>query len=134
MNAIDKIKARLAAYPDVRYSERENEIEVHPRDPSGFTVTLRITAAGFTVYFEGWHEEFESEDEALDCFGFGLSPRCRLAVALRGNGETSWTVEGLRNGVWTTDSKTTLLLQPFWRPARIEYRQNHVLTEPQRDD
>ena len=134
MNAIDKIKARLAPYADVRYSERENEIEVHPRDPSGFTVALRITAAGFTVYFDGWHEEFESEDEAVNCFGFGLSPSCRLAVTLRGNGETSWTVEGLQDGVWTTDSKTTLLVQPFWRPARIEYRQNHVLNAPRQDD
>jgi hypothetical protein len=51
---------------------------VHPRDRSGFTVGLRITPSGFTVYFEGWHEEFTSEDEALNCFAFGLSPKCRL--------------------------------------------------------
>ena len=33
MNAIDKIKAKLAAYPDVQYSESSNGIEVYPRDP-----------------------------------------------------------------------------------------------------
>jgi hypothetical protein len=84
MNAIEKIKAKLSAYSDARYSEGPEQIEVHPRDPSGFTVVLRIARPGFTVYFERWHEEFTSEDEALNCFAFGLSPKCRLAVVLRG--------------------------------------------------
>jgi hypothetical protein len=127
MNAIEKIKAKLSKYPDVRYSESADEIEVHPRDQSGFTVGLRITPSGFTVYFEGWHEEFSSEDEALNCFAFGLSPDCRLAVVLRGNTETKWVVESLKDGKWTPDSETGLLLQPFWRSARIEYRQNNLL-------
>ena len=72
-------------------------------------------------------KEFTSEDEALDCFAFGLSAKCRLAVALRGNTETKWVVESLDNGVWTADSETGLLLQPFWHSARVEYRQNRVL-------
>jgi hypothetical protein len=127
MNAIEKIKAKLSAYSDVRYSEGPDQIEVHPRDPSGFTVGLRIARPGFTVYFDGWHEEFTSEDEALNCFAFGLSPKCRLAVVLRGNTETKWVVESLENGLWKADSETGLLLQPFWRSARVEYRQNRLL-------
>jgi hypothetical protein len=126
MNAIQKIKTKLSAYPDVQYSESADGIEVHPRNQSGFTVGLRITPSGFTVNFDGWHEEFTSEDEALDCFAFGLSPKCRLAV-FRGDTETKWVVEGLENGAWTPDSETGLLLQPLWRSARVEYRQNHVL-------
>ena len=131
MNTLEKIKAKLSSYPDVRYSESADGIEVHPRDHSGFTVGLRITRPGFTVYFDGWHEEFASEDEALDCFAFGLSPKCRLAVVLRGNTETKWVVQGLENGVWTADSETGLLLQPFWHSARVEYRQNRVIDVPQ---
>ena len=127
MNAIQKIKTKLSAHPDVQYSESADGIEVHPRDQSGFTVGLRITPSRFTVNFEGWHEEFTSEDEALDCFAFGLSPKCRLVIVLRGDTETKWVVEGFENGVWTPDSETGLLLQPFWRPARVEYRQNRVL-------
>ena len=127
MNAIQKIKTMLSAYPDVRYSESADGIEVHPRDQSGFTVGLRVTPSSFTVYFEGWHEEFTSEDEALGCFAFGLSPKCRLAVVFRGNTETKWVVEGFENGAWTSDSETGLLLQPFWRSARVEYRQNRIL-------
>ena len=128
MNPIAKIKAKLSAHPAVRYSERADGIDVHPRDASGFTVGLLITSSGFTVNFDGWHEEFDSEQEALDCFAFGLSPNCRLAVVLRGDTVTKWVVEGLENGVWTADSETGLLFQPFWRSARIEYRQNRVLT------
>lgn len=58
MDAIQKIKAKLSKYPDVQYSESADGIEVHPRDQSGFTVGLSITPSGFTVNFDGWHEEF----------------------------------------------------------------------------
>jgi hypothetical protein len=49
MNAIQKIKTKLSAYPEVEYSESASGIEVHPRDQSGFTVGLRITPSGFAV-------------------------------------------------------------------------------------
>lgn len=126
MTAIERIRARLSAYPEVNYSEGPNEIDVKPSASSGFAVGFRITPQGFTVNFEGWHEEFTDEDEALNCFAFGLSQDCRLAVVLRGNTETKWTVERLEDGTWTADSETGLLFQPFWRSARIEYRQNKL--------
>ena len=127
MTAIERIKARLSAYPEIKYSERPNEIDVKPPDSSRFSVGFRITPTGFTVNVEGWHEEFASEEEALACFAFGLSPSCRLAVVLRGHTETTWIVESLKDGTWTPDSETGLLLQPFWRSARIEYRQNNLI-------
>ena len=135
MTAIERIKGKLSAHPEMRYSEGPNEIDVKPPDSSGFSVGFRITPTGFTVNFEGWHEEFTSEDEALDCFAFGLSPNCRLAVVLRGNTETKWVVESLEDGNWTPDSETGLFFQPFWRWARIEYRQNNLLGrgEPRAD-
>ena len=98
MNAIQKIKAKLSAYPDVRYSESADGIEVHPRDQSGFTVGLRMTPSGFTVNFEGWHEEFTSEDEALDCFALGSR---RNAAWL------SFFVAIQRPSGWSKDSRTT---------------------------
>ena len=135
MTAIEKIKARLSAHPEIRYSEGLNEIDVMPPDSSGFSVGFRVIPTGFTVNVKGRHEEFTSEDEALNCFALGLSPNCRLAVVLRGNTETKWVVESLKDGKWTPDSETGLLLQPFWRSARIEYRQNNLLErgEPRLD-
>lgn len=38
------------------------------------------------VYFNSWHEEFDDEDEALNCSAFGLSSECRLKEFNR-NGE-----------------------------------------------
>ena len=70
MTAIEKIKARLSAHPEIRYSEGPNEIDVKPPDSSGFRVGFRTTTTGFPVNFEGWHHEFSAENEALDCFGF----------------------------------------------------------------
>jgi hypothetical protein len=64
MNAIEKIKERLSAYADVRYTAGPGRITVHPRDGNGFTVGLRITTTALTVNFDGWHEEFETEEEA----------------------------------------------------------------------
>lgn len=127
MGAIEKIKAKLAKYPGVRYSETPDKIEVHPTDDSGFTVGLVASRSGYTVYFDGWHEEFTSEDDALNCFAFGLSPACRLGVVLRGDTATKWIVEGLQDGQWTQDSVTGVLLQPFWRRSRVVYRQNSLL-------
>jgi hypothetical protein len=100
MNTIEKITVKLSAYPDVQYSESADGIEVHPRDRSGFAVGLRITPSAFTVSCEDWHDEFTSEKETLDCFGVGLSPKCRLAIVFRGDTETKWVVEGFENGAW----------------------------------
>lgn len=124
MNVIEKVKASLAKYAGIRYLETPNKIEVHPADESGFTVGLLASRSRYTVYVDGWHEEFTSEDEALDCFAFGLSPACRLAVIFRGRTATKWIVESLHDGQWTRDSVTGLLLQPFWREARVVHRQN----------
>ena len=81
------------------------------------------------MHFEGWHEEFTSEEDALNYFGFGLSPKCRLRIFYRGGTQTRWVVEGFEDGEWIPDSETGLLLQPFWRSGRIEYRQNHLTTD-----
>jgi hypothetical protein len=87
MTAIERIKARLSAHPEIKYSEGPNEIDVKPSENSGFSVGFRITPTGFTVNFEGWHEEFTSEEEALDCFAFlrrtpgRCGPRSQLPLA-----------------------------------------------------
>jgi hypothetical protein len=89
-----------------------------------------MLARQFTVSFEGWHEEFATESEALGCFAFGLSSDCRLVIVFRGNVETQWIVERLDEGKWIEDSATGLLWQPFWRQARREYRQNRIVRYP----
>ena len=126
-DAIDKVKARLAKYPNARFVETPTSIEVQPDDESGFAVGLELPGNGFVVYFSGWHEHFESEVEALNCFAFGLSADCRLCVDYRGSTPLKWVVESRKNGAWIQESETGLLFFPFWRARRIVYLQNRLL-------
>ena len=127
MDAIGVIKQKLTKYPTTRYTETPTSIEVHPEDPSGFSVGLYVNDDRFIVHFEGWHEHFESQDEALNCFAFGLSEACRLCVVYRGSTPTKWIMEFLREDAWIPDSETGLIFIPFWRARRIFYKQNHLL-------
>jgi hypothetical protein len=94
----------------------------------GFAVSLTEKLSGYTVGFDGWHEEFDEEDEALEAFAFGLSDQCRLKVVKRGKMECAWIVEGRENDQWQEDSTTGLIFIPFWRKRNVEYRQNRVIT------
>ncbi|MEM8955511.1 MAG: hypothetical protein AAGD22_15260 [Verrucomicrobiota bacterium] len=79
-------------------------------DKDGFSVWLTEKNPGFTVGFDGWHEEFEDEEEALETFAFGLSDDCRLKVVRRGNMDCAWTVEGKEeDGEWKGGSTTALI-------------------------
>jgi hypothetical protein len=127
MNAVAKIREKLAPYPEVRYVATDHSIFVKPVDDSGFTVGLEEHRRGWTVSFEGWHEEFASQEEALNCFAFGLSESCRLQVTYRGRTAVKWAVEADEEGEWVQDSEVGLLLVPFWRQRRVAYLQNHVL-------
>jgi hypothetical protein len=128
MNVIEEVKTRLSKYPDTRYSETPESIEIHPANDSGFSVGLMVSGGRYTVWFEGWHEEFESSAEALNCFAFGLSEACRLAVTYRGETAVKWVVESRRDGTWVADSEVGLLVAPFWRRATVTRKQNHLIS------
>jgi hypothetical protein len=85
MDAIEQIKERLRKYPDVRYEVGASSISVLPTSNDGFTVGLDISQSRYTVSFNGWQEDFQEEEEALDCFAFGLSEECRLKECRRGS-------------------------------------------------
>ena len=128
MDVIADIKARLAKYPGARFEETATSIKVLPEDETGFPVTMYATPAGFTVHFHGWHEDFASAEEALNCFAFGLSARCRLRVVYRGAMPTKWIVEVQREGEWVAYSETGLIFIPLWLPRRIVYLQNRLVS------
>lgn len=127
MNAIEQIKERLRKYPHVRYEAGASSIVVLPMSSNGFNVGLDATQSHYTVSFNGWHEDFQTEEEALDCFAFGLSDECRLKEYRRGNFAYRWTVESKQNGNWIADSETGLFLFPFWKPKEVRYLQNTLI-------
>jgi hypothetical protein len=128
MNAIEEIKERLRKYPHVRYEVGASSISVLPTSNDGFTVGLEVSQNQITVFFNGWHEHFQEQDEALDCFAFGLSDECRLKECRRGNFAYRWTVESKQDGKWVADSETGLFLFPFWKSKEVRYLQNNLIT------
>jgi hypothetical protein len=127
MDAIAQIEEKLRSHPEVRYERTASSINVLPATNEGFTVTLEVSGHQYTVSFNGWHEHFEKQEEALDCFAFGLSDECRLREIRRGDFAYRWIVESKQNGSWIAESETGLLVFPFWRPKRVRYLQNNLI-------
>ena len=122
MSVLDEVRDRLEAkHADLRYTEANGTITVHPRASTGFEVSI---SEDLTVGYDGWHERFDAPEQALECFAFAFSDQCRLKVTYRGNFAHKWTLESLVDGRWVEDSTTGLLFFPFWRAKRVEYRQN----------
>jgi hypothetical protein len=128
MDIIKEIEAKLQSYPDAEVEIDGNSISVLPNSSDGFTVSLMVNQDSYTVSFNGWHEDFQDKDAALDCFAFGLSSDCRLKEYLHGSVACKWTVESKENGEWVEDSTTGLLLFPFWTKKKTRYLQNTLIS------
>src|SRR5438309_2302545 len=124
MSAIARILERLPRRPELRYRRTGDTIVVEPPTPDGFAVSLTELPGEWVVVFDRWHEHFRSEERALDCFAFGLSDRCRLRLDYRGSAPYRWTVEERTADGWRAVDSVGRLLFPFWRPRKVEYRQN----------
>ena len=127
MTAVERLVEALQKHPEVPYSVEADWITVPAPSPTGFSVALSSGPEGFTVYFDGWHEEFTSEVGALNCFALGLSEQCRLKVYRRGNTDYRWTLEYRAGQQWAEGSTTGLLFFPFWRNRVTMYRQNSIV-------
>jgi len=127
MNVIDEIKERLKKYPQVNYTETDNFISVLPASDKGFTVSLEINQDAFKVFYNGWHEDFDDEIKALNCFAFGLSAECRLKEFWRNGEPYKWTLEYKDGDYWTEDSTTGLFNVSFWQKQTINYLQNDLI-------
>lgn len=125
--AIAIIEEKLRKYPNVIYTTKDRRLEVPAQSPTGFCVWIVERTNGYTVGFEGWHEEFKGADEALNCFAFGLSNTCLLRVFRRGGTDYKWQVLNQQKGEWVADSETGLLLFPFWRRSIQRDLQNDIL-------
>jgi len=123
VDPIEAIVARLVAR-GIPHEVGGRQVVVSPRDETGFSVSLRTKGARYAVSFDGWHEHFATEKEALNCFSFGLTSQCRLRITRRWGMKCAWAVESKAGDDWHTDSETGLLIIPWWAAKTIEYRQN----------
>ena len=124
MDIYTEIRQRVKSYRNVVLEEDQYGLSVTPI--GGFTVSIASNDEYCTVDFEGWHKHFDTSQEALDCFAWGLSENCRVKVFSRGGKAHKWTAQSLENGVWSDVSTTGLLFFPFWRKVEISYAQNKL--------
>jgi hypothetical protein len=127
MNTIDKIREKLGKYPDAKLKLKDNSITFFPDAEDGFKVGLAVQQNRFFVSFDGWHEEFEDESEAVKCFEFGLSEDCRLRVLQRGRMQYRWLLQSRVENEWKSDSEIGLIFFPFWLRKKERYLQNHLI-------
>jgi len=128
MNLLDEIEQRLRKYPQARYERNDNSITVEPLDSDGFEVSIQDHGQhNYTICFNGWHETFASDEEALNVFVCGLSSECRLKEYRRGRFPYRWTLEGNEDGKWIEDSTTALVIFPFWKKRKIRILQNTLI-------
>jgi len=109
----------------IPFLEEPSSITVKAKSPSGFDVSLH-EGEETAVYFEGWHDHFGVPEEAVQCFLFGLSSKCRIRVTERGGKAHSWVLETLREDQWVAYSTTGLLFFQFWRAPKVRYLQNGI--------
>jgi hypothetical protein len=129
MKLAEEIKSRLSKYPGVRIESDSSSVTVLPITTDGFSVCLTENLGdGYTVSFEGWHEEFDDAEEAMNVVAWGLSDECRLREYRRGRFPYKWTVESWEDGQWAEQSTTGLFFFPFWMKSESRYLQNHLLS------
>ena len=128
MTALDRIRERLAHFPTALVVEGSSSITVKAADQTGCDVSFLVRRNTFTVHFAGWHEDFVDEGEALACFAFGLSEKCRLIVSRRGGVDYRWRLEGVDSGRWVVDSETGLLFYPYFLPRSERTLQNRLIS------
>jgi hypothetical protein len=121
--AIRALRAR-----SVPFESSEEEIVVAPASEAGFLVGLRMVHdREYRVRYDAWERVFDRAEDAYDCFEYGLSDSCRLRITLRGDLPVAWHVEKREYGMWVPGHHPLRRrFIPFWRRARVVYRQNHV--------
>ena len=124
---VERVADRLAAAGVPGVASTAGAIEVRPTSGDGFLVRLEVRGPrDFLVAFDGWRHRFDRAEDAYDCFEYGLSDSCRLKVTRRGDRPVAWQVEKREYGMWAPGHVERRRLVPFWKPLRIEYRQNRV--------
>lgn len=129
MTTIELAAELLADNPDLVVLRDGDDLRVEPLVADGFLVQISKHLDGITVFYDGWHEEFDVEETAVECFRMGLTRSTRLRVATAGDFAYRWTAEVLDGDVWTPAGTVGLLFWPFWRRSRTLYLQNDSLPD-----
>lgn len=125
MNPVAEAKLLISKMDPARVFLEPQKILVQAGSADGFDVSLEQHGNAWLVAFDGWHEHFDSADDALRCFAFGLKGPCVLRVTYRGESAVEWCV--INESAPEADSVTTsLLFSPFWRRKTVKLKRNRL--------
>lgn len=123
---LDSIEAKLIAH-NIPHEREATRLFVLPASDEGFTVLIFGEGEAFTVYANGWHDDFEDAEEAGRFFLYALTETVRLQEERRDGEAYKWTLDYQEEGTWRTLSTTGLFLSPFWKRKRKVTLQNRWL-------
>jgi len=102
-----------------------NGLVVQPSGPEGFGLTVIADAGRYALYFDGWAEEFGSDEIVRRLVLAALSGDVRLRVDLLGGRRWRWTLESLdANGAWQPESTLSHVTWRFWGARETQYLRN----------
>ena len=125
MDVYEEIRERIKKYPGAKLEEEPHGLSVTPE--GGFTVWIASNEEYYSVGFEGWHENFNTPEEALECFAWGLSDECRLKIYSKGSKPHKWITQSKQDGKWVDISTTGLIFFAFWQKSNVSYKQNSLI-------
>jgi hypothetical protein len=123
----EELFRKLKDCGQARYEAGSGFIRVFPATRGGFPVRIEwVWDTHFTVFLDGWHQDFDSYEDAARCFALAASGRYRLKTRSKGGFRFRWTVEYWEGSDWVEDATTTTLFYPFWRPTSTDYLRNDL--------
>jgi hypothetical protein len=132
---IDEIFGKMGKFPEARVQHDASSITYFPNTSNGFVVRLVVLEKGpnnegYSVCYNGSHEEFAERPSAILAFGFGLSTLCRLREFTRGGEPYRWIVDMWDCVRWKPDweiIRFSAAFWQFWRPAAVRCLQNRLI-------
>ena len=111
---------KLKRHPELAYSECPGGVRIEPPSSSGFAVGLHSDDQEWTVVLgnAGFHEAFNSAEEALSFIAWCYSGTARVREVWRGSSPEKSVLEAREDGVWRWVSETQFIFVPFWRKRR----------------
>jgi hypothetical protein len=96
MSLLSEIE-NICSEHDLSVETVKNIYVVRPRNPNGFELWFMEDSEEYIVGYGAWHEHFEKNNysEALSCFRFGLSKKCRIKVLSKAGSDYKWVMESL---------------------------------------
>ncbi|MBX3439747.1 MAG: hypothetical protein KF861_19815 [Planctomycetaceae bacterium] len=130
---VEQVLSRIAEcvlrFPELECLKFVDRIVAVTPDRNGFDVGLDYQKGVWTVNYDGWHDHFNTPEDAEKCFQFGLTGACRIKIEWRGKFPYRFTLQvPCRDGQsWCDESAAGRFLYPYWRYRTVTFLQNQLV-------